>query len=100
MHIVLYAKKKDKMKKAKEHLEKFKSDEKSSGHEVATYNLVVALMDEVFELSKIRKSSTNATMISIIKEIDIKWRSICSKEKSLNKNGFSFLIKKDFGIEI
>lgn len=88
------------MKKAKMHLEKFKSDEKSSGHEEATYNLVVALMKEVAELSKIRKSSTNATMISIIKEIDMKWRSICSKEKSLNKDGFSFLIKKDLGIEI
>ena len=88
------------MKKAKEHLEKFKSDEKSGGHEKATYNLFVALAEEVTELSKIRKSSTNATMISIFKEIDMKWRSICSKEESLNKDGFSFLIKKSLGIEI
>ena len=88
------------MKKAKEHFIQFKSDEVSKGFEKAVFNLLIALMEEVTELSKIRKSSTNATMISCIKEIDMKWRSICSKEPQLNKSGFSSLIQKDLGITI
>ena len=88
------------MKKAKEHFIQFKSDEASEGFDKAVYNLVIALMEEVTELSKIRKSSTNATMVSCIKEIDMKWRSICSKEPQLNKSGFSSLIQKDLGITI
>ena len=88
------------MKKAKEHLIQFKSDEVSKGFEKAVFNLLIALMEEVTELSKIRKSSTNATMISCIKEIDMKWRSICSKEPQLNKSGFSSLIQKDLGITL
>ena len=88
------------MKKAKEHFIQFKSDEVSKGFEKAVFNLLIALMEEVTELSKIRKSSTNATMISCIKEIDMKWRSICSKEPQLNKSGFSSLIQKDLGITL
>jgi hypothetical protein len=88
------------MKKAKEHLIQFNSDEVSKGFEKAVFNLLIALMEEVTELSKIRKSSTNATMISCIKEIDMKWRSICSKEPQLNKSGFSALIQKDLGITL
>ena len=88
------------MKKAKEHLIQFKYEEELEGFDKAVYKLVITLMGEVTELSKIRKSSTNATMISCIKEIDMKWRSICSKEPQLNKSGFSALIQKDLGITL
>jgi len=87
------------MKKAIEHYEIFKKNEKDSDHFTATKHLILSLLEEVKEIKEKRNSNSDATMISILKEIDMKWRSICGREKTLAKEGFAEFLKSK-GIKI
>lgn len=87
------------MKKAIEHYEIFKKNEKDSDHFTATKHLILSLLKEVKEIKEKRNSNSDATMISILKEIDMKWRSICNKESSLEKEGF-YRYMESVGIKI
>jgi len=88
------------MKTGQEYLLKFKTDEKLFGHENATRNLIKDLINEISELSHTQKHLNTKSIASILMEIDEKWRFICTKEISLNKEGFSILIKNSSGIDL
>lgn len=88
------------MKRATKHYLKFKADELLEGHQKATINLSISLLEEVPEQIKKRNSNTDETVTSILKSINRKWKAICLKEKSLNPEGFSKLLKNRKGITI
>lgn len=77
-----------KIRKAKDHVEMFRKLEAASGLEDAIPELIVNLMNEVNVLAEIRGSHTDNVMLSILREIDMKYRSISRQIPVLKREGF------------
>jgi hypothetical protein len=70
------------------------------GKEHALFNVFKKFIFEIEELAEKRKSKTDATFKSILKEQDMKWRSICNKISGLNKEGFVEYFKREMNLDI
>ena len=80
--------------KAKECLQKFEEDSLRSGDREATINLMGAFLLEIKELTEKRKAQSNSSMVSILKELGLKWNALCrmDKKKRFKKDGFRKLV--------
>lgn len=93
-----------KIKKAQDYVDTIKI-QLSEGVEVGEIinTIVKTLHSEATLLAKVRRSSTDSTMISILKELDTKYRSICRKVEDimpyLKVDGFKNHLK-DCGIDL
>lgn len=81
--------------KAKEYLAKFDKDTKEVGDREATVNLMTDFLHEVGTLAEARNAESNAAMLSIIRELNQKWDTLCKLDgyKRFKKGGFIKLIR-------
>ena len=73
-----------KIKKAQDYVDTIKI-QLSEGVEVGEIinTIVKTLFSEAMLLAKLRRSSTDSTMMGILKELDTKYRSICRKVEDI-----------------
>jgi hypothetical protein len=87
-----------KIKKAQDYVDTIRI-QMSEGVEIGEIinTIVKTLHSEATLLAKLRRSSTDATMMSILKELDGKYRSVCRKAQTvlpyLNVDGFKNHLK-------
>ena len=56
-------------------------------------DIMTLFIAEIIELSEMRKSNTDSTMISILDEQNRKWKSFTGKVKGISINGFHDYIR-------
>lgn len=81
--------------KAKEYLERFEKVSKEVGDREATLNLMTDFLREVGTLAEARRAESNPAMLSIIRELNQKWDTLCRLDghKRFKKGGFIKLIR-------
>ena len=77
------------MKKAKDYVKHWKENPTKE----TLVDIMTSFIDEITELSDMRKSNTDSTMLSILDEQNRKWKSFAGKVKGISINGFHDFIK-------
>lgn len=89
--------------KAIEYAEQFKKTFKTDEFK-AVSDLVLGLFHEGKDIIYERHSERNSSIISVLKEQNLKWKACCNiinkGKEVLNLNGFELWIKEKMGIEI
>lgn len=89
-----------KIKKAKEHVADFERLYKMRGANDAIPELIVNLKNEILILAEIRGTTTDHALISIFKEIDMKYRAITNKIPMLKKEAFKYDLEETYGVKL
>jgi len=78
--------------KATEYAMKFKKNMSDREFEDAVKETLFGFLSEVDELTKQRNSKTDATFISIIKELSNKWNALSNLVPEINRDGFKLFM--------
>ena len=81
--------------KAKEYLAEFDKVSEKLGDRTATVGLMNSFLKEIATLTETRKAQSNPAMLSIIRELNQKWDTLCKLDshKRFKKGGFIKVIR-------
>ncbi len=80
--------------KAKEYVEIYRQKKKEKGDRDAVFDVLVMFLDEVPVIAKIRSSTSDSTLFSILNEMSDKWRKLAELSgRDIANDGFERFIK-------
>ena len=82
--------------KAREYAELYKQEKDEIGRDNALKIILIMFLDEVKEIQKQRKSTTDSVVIAIVKEQSMKWRAfaLLSGDHDIREDGFKHFVAK------
>ena len=69
---------------------------KASDKVEALKSILLEMLGDILELTRVRRAESNAAMIAILEEINTRWESFAAKFPELRRDGFIEFQKKKF----